>query len=88
MNTLFRACYLRDGLPRGVTFPAKDIIEAMEFADNWESRTKLPILTIKMLGGSINPGKPVEHITNRITREGWPTSIAFSHNVVRREHGK
>ena len=48
--TLFRACYVRDGFPRGVTFSAADLVEALWFSDFWEKITKCPVLTLKQVG--------------------------------------
>ena len=52
MTQLYRACYLRDGFPRGVTFSAADTDEAVEFSAFWEKTTKCPVLTLKEIGQS------------------------------------
>jgi len=88
MNTLYRAIYLREGLPRGVTYPAKDMVEALSFAENWEARTKLPVLTIRSLGESIHPKGKYDCVKTRWKKEGvWPMSLCINTNVRRNENG-
>lgn len=49
---LHRITYIRDGIPRRVTFAGADMVEALEFAELWERVTRCKVLTIKPQGAS------------------------------------
>ena len=47
---IWRLCYVRSSVPKGVTFFAADLVAATVFTDLWERMTKCPVLTLKPLG--------------------------------------
>lgn len=47
MNQLFRACYLRNGLPQAITFSAADAQSATLFSERWERNLGVEVLTVK-----------------------------------------
>lgn len=49
---LFRMTYIRDSRLRGQTFAAETPERAAAFAQRFERKTKLPVLTLKHIGDS------------------------------------
>jgi len=91
---LYRAVYLRNGLPKGITFWADDMIEALRTSERIASWTKCPVLATKPLGGSIynGRGKLIKGnyiVTSRLRREGvWPTGTAWHSRKAPAERGQ
>lgn len=50
--SLYRMTYIRDYRPRSQTFAADSVELAVAYANRFEKRTKLPVLTLKPLGDS------------------------------------
>lgn len=47
--TLYRACYIRDGLPRGISFAAETNEEADDFVRFIEAVCRVDVLTLKAI---------------------------------------
>lgn len=53
--TLYRATYLRGDSPRGVTFAAETLEEALDFSCFWEAFARVDVLTLKAVPVSSQP---------------------------------